>query len=160
MSQEIATVGVYGFSQDTFLDSLLKAGVTALCDVRARRGVRGRAYAFANSTALQRSLKERGIVYVHRKDLAPSEQTRDIQKQMDKAHGVLKRERLSLSTEFIRQYEDERLASFDATAFLRSLPGGTIALLCVEKEPSACHRSLIAECLARKAGASVKHICA
>lgn len=32
------------------------------------------------------------------------------------------------------------------------------ALMCVERDPEACHRSLVAECLATRHGVSVRHI--
>jgi hypothetical protein len=41
----VATIGVYGFDLDGFLDALRRAGVGELIDVRQRRGVRGRDYA-------------------------------------------------------------------------------------------------------------------
>lgn len=45
----VATIGVYGFTAESFLRQLHEAGVTKLIDVRQRRGVRGAEYAWANS---------------------------------------------------------------------------------------------------------------
>lgn len=53
---QLRTIGVYGFDASSFLDSLNKAGVSMLLDVRQRRGVRGTQYAWANSQRLQASL--------------------------------------------------------------------------------------------------------
>ena len=61
------------------------SGVDTFCDLRARRGVRGREYAFANSQRLQARLAELGIRYVHRLDLAPSAATRSQQHAADAA---------------------------------------------------------------------------
>ena len=159
MKREVVTIGVYGFTEQTFLCNLRDAGVTTLCDVRLRRGMRGKAYSFANSTALQRSLKEMGVAYLHRKDLAPSKETRAIQKHVDASAKILKRERTALSSQFVSRYEDENLSSFDAVAFLSECLPGTIGLLCVETNPTACHRFLIADHLARTAMVGVRHLC-
>lgn len=67
----IVTIGAYGWSEAEFLAALVAAGVDTVVDVRARRGARGAAYAFANSRRLQASLAAAGIRYRHRPDLAP-----------------------------------------------------------------------------------------
>jgi uncharacterized protein (DUF488 family) len=158
MTLQIATVGIYGFSEERFINALKEAGVTTICDVRARRGMRGRTYAFANSVALQRSLGAHGIGYVHCKDLAPSEAIRSVQRQADKRGNTQKRERRELAPEFVSRYEQDRLSAFNAQAFLSTFPQGTVAFLCVEGEPQACHRSLLASFLAAGLGTAVKHI--
>jgi hypothetical protein len=45
----VATIGVYGWTLDGFLEALLGADVALVVDVRQRRGVRGREYAWANA---------------------------------------------------------------------------------------------------------------
>ncbi|ADG77659.1 putative protein OS=Tsukamurella paurometabola (strain ATCC 8368 / DSM / CCUG 35730 /CIP 100753 / JCM 10117 / KCTC 9821 / NBRC 16120 / NCIMB 702349/ NCTC 13040) OX=521096 GN=Tpau_1026 PE=4 SV=1 [Tsukamurella paurometabola] len=37
----VKTIGIYGFSLPTFMETLHTAGVSQLIDVRQRRGVRG-----------------------------------------------------------------------------------------------------------------------
>jgi uncharacterized protein (DUF488 family) len=61
----IATVGVYQSSLDDFLETLTRHQVVMVVDVRQRRGVRGREYAWANSLRLQAALKQAGIQYRH-----------------------------------------------------------------------------------------------
>ncbi len=46
----IVTLGVYGRSEAEFFATLQHAQVDLFCDIRRRRGVRGRDYAFANSS--------------------------------------------------------------------------------------------------------------
>jgi uncharacterized protein (DUF488 family) len=47
----------------------------------------------------------------------------------------------------------------DLGAIVASMPeDGATALLCVERDPEACHRSLIADRMAREHGISVKHL--
>jgi uncharacterized protein (DUF488 family) len=52
----VATIGVYGFTADSFLRTLREAGVALVVDVRQRRGVRGAEYAWANAQRLQAAL--------------------------------------------------------------------------------------------------------
>lgn len=40
----VATIGVYGFTEERFFGELTEAGVDLLCDVRRRRGLRGSTY--------------------------------------------------------------------------------------------------------------------
>ena len=49
----IATIGVYGWTLESFLAALHVANVRVVLDVRQRRGVRGPEYAWANSARLQ-----------------------------------------------------------------------------------------------------------
>jgi uncharacterized protein (DUF488 family) len=48
----VATIGVYGWTLERFLDALHETDVGLLVDVRQRRGVRGREYAWANAGRL------------------------------------------------------------------------------------------------------------
>jgi len=48
MSIKIITIGVYGFTEETFLQALHTARVDTFCDIRQRRNVRGSAYSNSN----------------------------------------------------------------------------------------------------------------
>jgi len=140
------TIGAYGFSEAAFFQTLQRAGVDTFCDLRWRRGVRGAEYAFVNSARLQKRLAELGIRYLHFRDLAPSPAVRQAQFEADKKQGIAKRKRSVLGESFIAAYRQERLSAFDSRKFIEEL--GTeaqrVALFCVEREPAACHRSLLA----------------
>ena len=159
MKPEIITIGVYGFTEATFFEALQAHKVDLFCDIRQRRGLRGRDYAFANSKRLQRRLDELGIAYSHFKNLAPTPEVRRQQQTVDQAGGVKKRARSQLSPAFIEAYEATVLADFDAQAFLDEVGESAIlALFCVEREPEACHRSLLAGHLARLLELDVEHV--
>jgi len=160
MSIKIITIGVYGYEEENFFEALNAAGVDLFCDVRARRGVRGSTYAFANSKRLQKRLAELNIHYLHLKDLAPSQAIRQRQYDEDKSNKIAKRKRTELGSAFKAAYEEEILNDFDAQAFLNDLPveAKIITLFCVEKEPGACHRSLVAGKLQQELGLEVEHI--
>ncbi len=154
------TIGAYGWDAERFFAALVAAGVDTFCDLRARRGVRGREYAFANSQRLQARLAELGIRYLHRPDLAPDAETRAAQHAADQAGHTAKRQRGSLSPAFVDAYCRERLDGFDSAVFLADLAPGAqvIALFCVEREPAACHRGLLADRLARDLDITVRHL--
>src|SRR3954463_5170307 len=145
----LATIGVYGFSGETFLAALRDAGVQLLIDVRQRRGVRGSEYAWANSQRLQAALADGGIEYRHLKELAPTTELRHLQYAEDAKLGVGKRSRVELAPEYVTRYTGEILDRVDLERVVDALPGDAVtALLCVERDPEACHRSLIATRLA------------
>ncbi len=157
---EFVTIGAHGWDAERFFGALVAAGVDTFCDLRARRGVRGREYAFANSQRLQARLAELGIRYVHRLDLAPSAAIRSQQHAADAATHTAKRSRAILSPAFIESYHREHLDGFDTAAFQTDLGSDArvVALFCVEREPAACHRSLLAERLTRDLGVKVTHL--
>lgn len=160
MKPKIITIGVYGFDENSFFDALCKAKVDTFCDIRSRRGVRGSTYAFANSLRLQERLAELGIRYLYRKDLAPTQGVRDRQAAADKATKTAKRKRTTLGEAFITAYRTECLAAFDPDSLLEDLEedAQVVALFCVEKAPEACHRSLVAETLAKELKLEVENI--
>lgn len=158
--KKIITIGVYGFDEDEFFTKLKAANIDLLCDIRWRRGVRGAQYAFANHKRLVARLEEIGITYIHRRDLAPTPDIRKKQKDADQAKRVAKRKRDELSPAFIAAYEEEILADFDPQSFLDELPEDVenIALLCVEREPAACHRLLVAKKLEKELDIEATHL--
>lgn len=155
----MATIGVYGFDVDTFLGRLRDADVGVLLDVRQRRGVRGPEYAWANSRRLQAALADAGVAYEHHPELAPTTELRHVQYAEDAARGVGKRSRRELAAEYARRYTAEILDHADLAPVVESLPdSGTAALLCVERDAEACHRSLVAQRLAERHGVTVEHL--
>jgi uncharacterized protein (DUF488 family) len=152
----VATVGVYGASGEDFIAELERAGVDLLVDVRQRRGVRGPEYAWANSKRLQAALADAGIAYEHRADLAPTTEMRQLQYAADDRAGEGKRSRTELAPEYAERYTDEILDAVDSAELAAELATHSLpALLCVERAPEACHRSLIAARLAARHGAEV-----
>jgi uncharacterized protein (DUF488 family) len=155
----MVTIGVYDFDGDSFLQRLREADVRLLLDVRQRRGVRGPEYAWANSLRLQAALADAGIAYEHHLELAPTTELRQLQYAEDDRQGVGKRSRRELATEYTRRYTTEVLDSADLTPIVSALPSrGTAALLCVERDPEACHRSLIAERMVEEHAVTIEHL--
>jgi uncharacterized protein (DUF488 family) len=154
----IGTIGVYGWDLDGFLGTLGEAGVEVLLDVRQRRGVRGHEYAWANSQRLQAELAEAGIAYEHRKELAPTTAMRQAQYRADAAKGEGKRNRSVISPEYERLYLEQILGPADLDP-IAALAGERLPILfCVEADPEACHRSLIASRLEREYDLDAFHL--
>lgn len=157
--RRMVTIGVYGFDRETFLQRLRHAGVRLLIDVRQRRGVRGAAYAWANARRLQAALAQAEIAYEHRRELAPTTALRELQYAEDARQGIGKRSRRELAAEYTRRYTSEILDRVDLTAIVARLPNhGTAALLCVERDAEACHRSLIAQRLSEHDHIMIEHL--
>ena len=154
----LKTIGIYGFDQAAFLRSLAEAKVALLLDVRQRRGVRGSEYAWANAQRLQAALAEAGIGYSHLKELAPSTEMRQLQYAEDARVGEGKRNRTALAPAYVESYTEEILDRVDLDPVLRWIGSSSAALLCVERDPEACHRSLIAERMRREHGFEVEHL--
>jgi len=155
----VVTIGVYGFTGVSFLERLHEANVRLLVDVRQRRGVRGPDYAWANSRRLQGALAHAGIAYEHHRELAPTTELRQLQYTEDAHQGVGKRSRIELAAEYTRRYTAEILDRADFVPLMSRLPGrGATALLCVERDPEACHRSLIAQRMIEQNGVTVEHL--
>ncbi len=152
----LATIGVYGFDRKSFLATLDGAGVELLLDVRQRRGVRGSEYAWANAGRLQEALAGAGISYTHLKELAPTTEMRQLQYREDERHGEGKRSRTVLASEYARLYTEQILDPADLDPVVRWIGSKHAALLCVERDPEACHRSLIAARLRDQYGFAVE----
>jgi uncharacterized protein (DUF488 family) len=149
MVSSVVTIGVYGFNAEQFFGSLVDADIDLFCDLRARRGVRGSEYTFANAQRLQAKLAELQIEYVHYPALAPTKEIRSNQYAADAASGTAKRQREQLGPAFLSAYF-ELLRGPGAQAAIADIRhrANRPCLFCVERLPSACHRSLVAEALA------------
>jgi uncharacterized protein (DUF488 family) len=155
----LATIGVYGFTAARFLETMKEADVRLLLDVRQRRGVRGSEYAWANARRLRGALAQAGIDYRHHRELAPTTELRRLQYREDDRLGVGKRSRVELAPRYRERYVREILDRVDLEPIVRELPrDGAGALFCVERDPEACHRSLIAERMRAQHGVSVLHL--
>jgi uncharacterized protein (DUF488 family) len=150
---------VYGWSKTSFIAALERNDVSLVLDVRQRRGVRGAQYAWANSRRLQTALADAGMAYSHERQLAPTTELRELQYRVDDREGVGKRNRVQLAEDYRRRYIDEILARADLDTLVSRLPTGTRStLLCVERDPEACHRSIVAEALHSRFGVPVRHL--
>lgn len=158
--RKVVTIGGHGFTEKTFVAALKTAGVTTLADVRQRRAMRGRQYAFLNRTHLEALMAKTGIRYVHAVELAPTAEIRELQREADRCARISVHDRTMLAPEYRAAYEAGVLAEFDVSTLEARLSDGdeTVALLCVETDPAACHRSLAARAIAKQRRVQVEHL--
>ncbi len=126
----IFTIGYEGVTMDEFIAALQKAGVERVIDVRALP--LSRRPGFSKST-LAASLRAAGIDYVHLKALGTPKRGRDAAKKGNVAT--------------LREVYDDQLALPEAQAAaaqMRALAAEKpSALLCYERDPCHCHRTLL-----------------
>jgi uncharacterized protein (DUF488 family) len=153
------TIGAHGFDAEGFFEALNGAGIDLFLDLRRRRGMRGRLYAFANSLRLQAALEVQGIAYRHVIALAPEPATRELQRRADASEGTATRQRTALGGAFVEDYTLRTLdrfawesLEFDVQSHHRR------ALFCVERLPEACHRGLVAARLSQRTGIEVEDL--
>ena len=154
----VLTIGVYGWELEAWLEALTAAGADAVVDIRARRGVRGREFAWANRQRLEAALLVAGISYLHRPEIAPTPDIRASQKVADKESRTLKRDRAELGSVFAARYSREVADEIDWADLANGLGADRPVLLCVERAPAACHRSVAAERLSTAAGVPLGHL--
>ena len=126
----IYTIGYEGVTMDAFTAALRDAGVERVIDVRALP--LSRRPGFSKST-LAASLREAGIDYVHLKALGTPKRGRDAAKKGDVVT--------------LRAVYDDQLMLPEAQAAaaqMRALAAEKpSALLCYERDPCHCHRTLL-----------------
>jgi uncharacterized protein (DUF488 family) len=155
------TIGVYGTTEETYFSKLSKANIDLFCDIRQRRGVRGKEYSFVNSKRLQKKLSDLNIQYIHIKDLAPTKEIRDKQKKDDLDLNVLKRDRNTLGNTFISEYKQNIINNFDFNDLIKYFKENNfsnIIFFCVEEKAKACHRSLVANQIEILYGTTIKDL--
>ena len=136
----LLSIGYEGRALENYLNVLLHANVSLLCDVR--RNAISRKYGFSKST-LARACEGIGIRYRHVPEL-----------------GIESSQRKGLKTEadfavLFREYERKTLPN--KKAVLRKIldwlkSGETVALTCYEREASQCHRNCVTDVLFQMLG--------
>ena len=82
-----------------------------------------------------------------------------LQYREDERVGATQRTRTHLSDTFRDRYTTEVLDKVDLKPIVEELPeDGTATLMCVEQDPEACHRSLIAKRMAAQHNLKVVHL--
>jgi uncharacterized protein (DUF488 family) len=140
---KIFTIGYEGTTVSDFVDALKKAGVERVIDVRALPLSRRPGF---SKTPLKGALGEAGIEYVHLKALGTPAEGRTAARAG--RHSVMERiyaGQLELPEAMVQAAQMLELA--------REKPS---ALLCMEREPAHCHRTLLLNAVA--ADAEVVHL--
>ncbi len=145
MLKKIYTIGIMGKTEYEFFDLLKSNSIDTVVDIRKVCGSRGSKYSFANKGRLRKSLQDMEKGYVIYKELSPSDGLLKLQHGIDKEKGDTTLTRKQLSPEYTSRYREETLVRFDPDHFIEAVgqEAESIALLCFEPDPNACHRSLV-----------------
>ena len=127
---KLFTIGYEGVSQADLIAALTAAGVTLLADVRAVPLSRRPGF---SKNVLAAGLKEAGIGYIGLKALGTPPAGREAARKGDHAALAASYEgQLALPEAMVQAAQLADMAAAQPTA-----------LLCFERDPNACHRSLL-----------------
>lgn len=126
----VFTIGYEGATVDEVLTALREAGVEQVADVRAIAASRRPGFA---KTSLAANLKSAGIGYRHLRALGTPKPGRDAAKKGDRA---------TLERVYAGQLELPE-AQAEAEALKAMTAERPTALLCFERDPAMCHRTLL-----------------
>lgn len=142
---ELLTIGYEGSTPEAFDAALAAAGIELVVDVRAIAASRRRGFA---KTALSDRLSDAGIRYIHLRELGDPKPGRDAA-------------RAGRWAEF-RAIFTAHLATPEAVGGLARLSELVVrqrtALLCYEADAAQCHRTIVAERVARGCELVVAHL--
>lgn len=131
---KIYTIGYEGATQAELIDALREAGVTMLADVRAVPLSRRPGF---SKNVLAASLREAGIDYAGFKALGTPPEGREAARKGNHAR---------LSQVYAGQLELPE-AMVEGAKLVEMAHERPTALLCFEREPGGCHRSLLIEAI-------------
>lgn len=139
----IATIGYQGAAPARFIEALQEAGIEMLVDVRAAPWSRRPEFV---QRALAAMLAEAGIAYGHRPVLGNPEKGRQAAKAGESYQTIY------------NAHLDTAPARTAIAALAAEAPVRRLCLMCMERDPAHCHRSLLADRLARDFGVAVDHL--
>lgn len=139
----IVTIGYEQASLDAFISTLQRAGVTTLLDVRELPVSRRKGF---SKRSLSDALAAAGIAYRHERALGSP---RDIRHQLH-ADGDY--------ADFFRQFSTYLREQQPLLKELATELAGTVALMCFERDPATCHRSVVAKELEALTRLKTKHL--
>jgi uncharacterized protein (DUF488 family) len=131
---QIFTIGYEGVTQDSLIATLSQAGVRLLADVRAVPLSRRPGF---SKNILAAGLREAGIDYVGLKALGtPAEGREAARKHQHARLAEIYGRQLDLPEAIVQAEQLKDMAAEKPTA-----------LLCFERDPSGCHRSLLLDAI-------------
>ena len=145
MTATVFTIGYEGAAVDDFLSTLAHAGIMHVIDIRDVPASRKRGF---SKNVLAAALEENGVGYTHLKPLGDPKPGREAMRRGDYAT-------------FLQIYKDHivqapaQASLVDAVNIALAEPS---ALLCYERDPKHCHRTLVAGMMKEKAQFAIRHL--
>lgn len=141
----LRTIGYEGATLPAFLAALREAGVTTLVDVRDAPVSRKKGF---SKRELATALEAAGIAYVHLRWLGNPKPGREAGRAGD--------------IETYHRHYFARLATPEAQKALaeaaRLAAAGGACLMCFERDPAHCHRTLVAQALAERMALDIEDL--
>ncbi len=142
---DLFTIGYEGLAQAQLLDLVAAAGVACVLDVRAVPLSRKAGF---SKNVLASSLAARGIDYVLERRLGTPKAGREAARggrvaAMQQIFGV-------------HMQTDEAQAGLAGAVALAA--GRAVCLLCFERSPHDCHRSIVAGLIRQRTGQAIRHL--
>lgn len=142
--QWLATIGYENASLDDFLATLQQVGVATLIDVRQVPVSRRAGF---SKKQLREAVEALGIRYVHLVGLGDPKEGRE----------AAKKGRFAEFRQIFVRHLQTAQAQADLETATEIARNGRACLLCYEKKPEFCHRSIVADALASKIGIEIRH---
>ncbi len=139
------TIGYEGLVQDQLLDLLTGNGVATVLDVRAVPLSRKAGF---SKTVLGASLAQRGIAYLHDRRLGTPKPGRE----------AARKGRSSVMHEIFLAHMRTEPAQEGLTDAIGLAGKSRVCLLCFEREPHDCHRSIVARLIHQQTGQLIRHL--
>jgi len=144
MQPTVYTIGHSTHSFEQFITLLKQHGITALCDVRSKPY--SRMSPQFNRESLKQSLQEKGIIYV----FLGQELGARSENPACYVRGKVQFDRMAQSALFQKGIDRVK----------EGMKNFRVALMCAEKDPLACHRTILVSRHVEAAGIKVEHILA
>ncbi|HVY35057.1 MAG TPA: DUF488 domain-containing protein [Caulobacteraceae bacterium] len=141
----IATIGYEGATPDAFDAALLRADIELVVDVRAVAISRKRGF---SKTALSERLRNLGFDYIHLRGLGDPKPGREAARAGD----------MVLFREIFDRYLATAVAKSELEKLLSLALEKRVALLCYEADPEGCHRTIVANSIAKLGNLSILHL--
>lgn len=145
MQRQIYTIGYEGASLADFLDTLTDTKIDRVIDIRDVPASRRPGF---SKTSLREALAECGIEYTHLKPLGDPKGGREAMRRGD-----------------VKAFQEIFGAHIQAESALEALSTAvdlakeeSIVLLCFERDPKHCHRTIVASLMCELASFETKHI--
>lgn len=138
MKHDLYTAGYEGYDAETFVWLLQKVGTKVLVDVRHSARSRNRAF---SKSALEKVVSKAGIMYLHIPELGVAAEFRRHLKETGDFASYKKRYTKHLNT------QKEALGQLYDLVMKKQC-----CLMCVEKNPLLCHRTILAAYISKMNG--------
>lgn len=146
MARKFYTIGYQGINLPAFIDTLRNNHISILCDVRKNAFSMKRGF---SKKWLSAACVEAGITYEHYPEL-----------------GIDSKKRKNLTTpgDFKALFADYRESVIPQTygsqdMLLEKIATTNIALICFEKDPEQCHRTILADELKKRSDLPTEAVC-